>query len=174
VHFAHNFTWNHPAEYPFPRITTTIASITRDTAQSLGRVGLSSRHLSCDSRSTYRVSVRCVQNFESFSIDWCRCEVLSTQHLFPVSFCVYPVFRYQTEGQHHNVNTANKPFENAARLKYLGTSVPNQNYIRVDIKSRSNMENTCYRAVQDRISSYLLPSNADFKIQNKSYNITCC
>jgi hypothetical protein len=48
--------------------------------------GLSSRHLPCDSRSTYRVSVRCVQNFESFSIDWCRCEVLSTLHLFSVSF----------------------------------------------------------------------------------------
>jgi hypothetical protein len=56
------------------------------TAQSLGRVGLSSQHLPCDSPSTYRVSVRCVQNFESFSIDWCRCEVLSTPHLFSVSF----------------------------------------------------------------------------------------
>jgi hypothetical protein len=30
--------------------------------------------------------VRCVQNFESFSIDWCRYEVLSTPHLFSVSF----------------------------------------------------------------------------------------
>jgi hypothetical protein len=29
---------------------------------------------------------RCVQNFESFSIDWCRCEVLSTPYLFSVSF----------------------------------------------------------------------------------------
>jgi hypothetical protein len=26
------------------------------------------------------------QNFECFSIDWCRCEVLSTPHLFSVSF----------------------------------------------------------------------------------------
>jgi hypothetical protein len=31
-------------------------------------------------------SLRCVQNFECFSIDWCRCEVLSTLHLFSVSF----------------------------------------------------------------------------------------
>jgi hypothetical protein len=46
--------------------------------------GLSSWHLPCD--STYWVSVRCVQNFESFSIDWCMCEVLSTLHLFSVSF----------------------------------------------------------------------------------------
>jgi hypothetical protein len=58
----------------------------RHSAQNLGRVWLSSRHLPCDSRSTYRVSVRCVQNFESFSIDWCRCEFLSTPHLFSVSF----------------------------------------------------------------------------------------
>jgi hypothetical protein len=58
----------------------------RHSAQSLGRAGLSSRHLPCDSRSTYRVSVRCIQNFESFSIDWCRCEVLSAPHLFSVSF----------------------------------------------------------------------------------------
>jgi hypothetical protein len=56
------------------------------SAQSLGRVGLSSRHLPCDSRNTYRVSVRCVQNLESFSIDWCRYEVLSTPYLFSVSF----------------------------------------------------------------------------------------
>jgi hypothetical protein len=75
------------SQYPCTRITTAIASITRDTAQSLGRGGLSSRHLPCASRSTYRVPVRCVQNFENFSIDWCRCEVLSTPHLFSVSFC---------------------------------------------------------------------------------------
>jgi hypothetical protein len=68
------------------RITTAISSITRDTAQSLGRVGLSSRHLPCDSRSTYRISVRCIQNFVSFSIEWYRYEVLSTPHLFSVSF----------------------------------------------------------------------------------------
>jgi hypothetical protein len=67
------------------RITTAIVSITRDTAQSLGRVGLSSRHLPCDSQSTYPISARC-KNFERFSIDWCRCEVLSTPHLFSVSF----------------------------------------------------------------------------------------
>jgi hypothetical protein len=47
---------------------------------------LSSRHLPCDSRSTYRVSVRCVLNFESFSVFWCRCEVVSMPHLFYVSF----------------------------------------------------------------------------------------
>jgi hypothetical protein len=31
MHFAYNFAWNHPAEYPFKRITTAIASITGNT-----------------------------------------------------------------------------------------------------------------------------------------------
>jgi hypothetical protein len=41
--------------------------------------------------------VRCLQNFESFSIDCCRCEVLSTPYLFLYHFenveliCVHPV-----------------------------------------------------------------------------------
>jgi len=37
----------------------TTASINRDTAQSLGRAGLSFRYVPCDSRSTHWVSVRC-------------------------------------------------------------------------------------------------------------------
>jgi hypothetical protein len=93
------FLWGHirdkvfvpplPQSLPELRqqITTAIAPITRDTAQSLGWVG----HVPCDSRSTYQVSVRCVQNFESFSIIWCRCEVLSTPHLFSVSFWQWKV-----------------------------------------------------------------------------------
>jgi hypothetical protein len=44
---------------------------------------LSFRHLPYDSR---RVPVRCVHNFEGFSIDCCGCEVLSKPHLFSVSF----------------------------------------------------------------------------------------
>jgi hypothetical protein len=40
------------------RITSAIASITRDTAQSLGQVELSSRHLPCDSRSLCEVCTK--------------------------------------------------------------------------------------------------------------------
>jgi hypothetical protein len=71
------------------RITTAIASITRDTLHKVWGwigVGLSSRHLPCDSWGTCRFAVRCVQNFESFSIDWCRCEVPRMSHLFSVLF----------------------------------------------------------------------------------------
>lgn len=57
------------------------------SAHNMEWVGFSYRHLASDnSRSTYRVSVRCVQSSERFSIDWCMCEVLSTPHLFSVSF----------------------------------------------------------------------------------------
>jgi hypothetical protein len=52
-------------------ITTAIVHITRETAQSEERLILSSRHLPCDSRHACRVSVSCVQNSESFSVDWC-------------------------------------------------------------------------------------------------------
>jgi hypothetical protein len=37
-------------------------------------------------RGAHIVSMRCVQNFESSSIDWCRCEVLNAPHLFSISF----------------------------------------------------------------------------------------
>lgn len=67
-------------------------SITRNTVQSLGRVRLSSRYLLWVSRSIYRFSLVCVNNFESFSIDWCRYEVISMPNLFSVPVWKCEVF----------------------------------------------------------------------------------
>jgi hypothetical protein len=45
------------------------------------------------------------QTFECFSIDWCECEVLSTLHLFSVSFwkckifCAHPVYKAARYGK---------------------------------------------------------------------------
>jgi hypothetical protein len=53
--------------------------------------------------------------------------------------------------------------ENVAKVKYLGT-LTNQNYIHEEIKSRLNSGNACYRAVQNRLSPYLLFRNVKIKI----------
>jgi hypothetical protein len=61
---------------------------------------------------------------------------------------------HQNEGQNHSLMTANKPFKNVAKLKYLGMTT-NQNYIHEEIKSRLNLGNACYNSVQNLLSFFL-------------------
>jgi hypothetical protein len=51
--------------------------------------------------------------------------------------------RHQTTGQNHYIKAANKPYENVAMLKYLGTRVTNQNRIHKEIKTGLNSGNAC-------------------------------
>jgi len=64
----------------------------------------------------------------------------------------------QNAGQSHNMKIDNRSFEIVEQLKYLGTTLPNQNSIQEEIKRRLNSGNACYHLVQNRLSSSLLSS----------------
>jgi hypothetical protein len=50
---------------------------------------------------------------------------------------------YQNAGQNRDIKIANRSFENAPELKYLGMTVTNQNLIAMEIKRRLNSSNAC-------------------------------
>jgi hypothetical protein len=67
----------------------------------------------------------------------------------------------QNAGQRHSINTDNSSFDRVDELKYLGTSLTNQNSIQEEIKSRLKSGNTCYHSVQKLLSSSLLSKIKD-------------
>jgi hypothetical protein len=54
---------------------------------------------------------------------------------------------HQNAGKIHDIKIVNRSFENVAQLKYLGTTVTDQNLIQEEIK-RVNMGNAFYHSVQ--------------------------
>ena len=64
--------------------------------------------------------------------------------------------RDQNAGRGHSMETDNSPIERVEELKYLGTTLKNQNSIQEEIKSRLKLGNACYYSVQNILSSRLL------------------
>jgi hypothetical protein len=54
---------------------------------------------------------------------------------------------HQNAGQNHNLLTANKPFENVKKFKYLGKKIRNHNYIYEGIKNPLNTRNSFHNSV---------------------------
>jgi hypothetical protein len=47
---------------------------------------------------------------------------------------------HQKAGQNHDIETANRSFENVPQFRYFGTTVTNQNMIQEEIKRRLNSD----------------------------------
>jgi hypothetical protein len=73
-------------------------------------------------------------------------------------------FRLYNAGQNIDVEIVNRSFENMSQIKYLGTTLTNQNLIQEEIKRRLNSGNACYHSVQNLLSSRLLLKNLKTRI----------
>jgi len=69
------------------------------------------------------------------------------------------VSRDQDAGRSHNINIDDIACERMGGLRYLETTLTNQNSIQEEIKSRLKPGNACYHSVQNLLSSGLLSKN---------------
>ena len=66
-------------------------------------------------------------------------------------------------GRGHSVKIDNSSIERVEELKYLGTTITDQNSIQEEIKSRLETGNACYHSGQNILSSRLLSKNLKIK-----------
>jgi hypothetical protein len=72
--------------------------------------------------------------------------------------------RSQKTGQKYSIKIANRPFEDAPKFGYLGTTLRDENHMHKEIKSRLNSGNACYHSVQSLLPSHLLSRNLKVKM----------
>jgi len=76
----------------------------------------------------------------------------------------YMVLPQGQNAGYHNIKTDNKSFERVEQLKYLVTTLKNQNSIQEKVNSWLKSGNTFYHSVQNLLSSNLLSKNKKIKI----------
>jgi hypothetical protein len=54
---------------------------------------------------------------------------------------------HQDGGQTCNIKIANESIENMTKLKYLGMTVIDQNFVQEEVNSRLNSGSACYHSV---------------------------
>ena len=64
----------------------------------------------------------------------------------------------------HSAKTDNSSVDRVEELKYLGTTLIDQNSIQEEIKSKLKLGNACYHSVQNLLSSRLLSKSLKIKI----------
>jgi hypothetical protein len=72
--------------------------------------------------------------------------------------------RDQNAGRTHRMKIVNSSFERMEELKYLGTTLTNQNSIQEEIKSRLKSGNAYHHSVKNLLTSSLLSKNLKTKI----------
>jgi hypothetical protein len=50
-------------------------------------------------------------------------------------------------GRSHSIKNGNSSFDREELFKYFGTTVTDQNYIQMEIKSRIKLGNACYHSM---------------------------
>jgi hypothetical protein len=64
--------------------------------------------------------------------------------------------RGQNAGQNHRIIDDNSSFERVEELKYLGTTVTDQNSAQKDITDKVKFGNACYHSVQNLLFPSLI------------------
>jgi hypothetical protein len=82
--------------------------------------------------------------------------------------------RDQNAGRNHDTQTGKNSYERVEHLRYLGTTLRNQNSVQEEIKSSLKSGNACYHSMQNLLSSTLLSKNIKIKIHRSIILLLFC